>query len=76
MIISETTLFMDALINMICAYYIFDISYPKSLYAILIFTQRYVLGIKDEQPIPSVVTRVLSSLDQHLKDQLHEVQVD
>jgi len=64
-VVSDTIRLMDALINMICAYFVFDIEYPKSMYATLIFVQRYILGIADKQRIPDVVTRVLTSLDQH-----------
>jgi len=67
-IVLESTECLDAVSSMICGYFAFDISYPKSLYPILIFIQRYVLGIKDNQPIPNVVTHVVSGLDQHLLD--------
>ena len=30
------------LINMICLYYVFDISYPKQLYPVLLFMQRFI----------------------------------
>ena len=61
----ECASFMDALIKMMCSYFIFDISYSKSLHPILIFIQRYILGIEDKQRVPNVVTQVLASLDQH-----------
>jgi len=61
--------FLDALIKMICSYFIFDITYTKSLYPILIFIQRYILGIEDKQRVPNIVTQVLASLDQHEVDE-------
>lgn len=61
----ESSSFANAITDMICAYFVFDISYPKSIHPILFFIQRFVLGIKDKQPIPSVVTRILNSLDKH-----------
>ena len=64
-IIAQNTTFMDAMANLICAYFAFDIAYPKPLRPILIFIQRYIMGIKDKQPIPHVITRVLANLDQH-----------
>jgi len=67
-IVIESTRFLDAVVNMICGYFAFDISYPTSLYPILIFIQRYILGIRDNQAIPNIVTQVLSGLDQHLLD--------
>lgn len=62
----ETNECLDAMINMICSYYVFDINYPKQLYPVLLFVQRFIVGIKDDQPIPTVLTRVLAGLDQHL----------
>ena len=67
-IIVENTHFIDAMIDTICAYFAFDINYPKSLYPVLIFIQRYILAIRDNQPIPNVVTRVLTNLEQHPVD--------
>ena len=61
----ESDTFQDALTDMISLYFIMDITYPSSLYAVLLSIQRFVLGIKDKQMIPPVVTRLLSSLDQH-----------
>ena len=59
----ETKKCLDAMINMICLYYVFDINYPKQLCPVLLFMQRFIVGIK---PIPTVLTRVLAGLDQHL----------
>ena len=36
----ETTGCLDAMINMICSYYVFDINYPTQLYPILLFVQQ------------------------------------
>ena len=64
-IIIESNTFQDALTDMIALYFTIDISYPSSLYPVLLTIQRFVLGIKDKQIVPPVVTRPLSSLDQH-----------
>ena len=65
-IIIETDTFEDALTDMIALYFTMDITYASSLYPVLLTIQRFVLGIKDMQIVPSVVTRLLStSLDQH-----------
>ena len=37
--------FRGALIDIICYYYVVDISYPKVMYALLIFVQHVVFGI-------------------------------
>ena len=61
----ESNTFQDALTDMICLYFTMDITYPPSLYPVLLSIQRFVLGIKDKQIVPPAVTRLLSSLDQH-----------
>ena len=35
------------LIDIICYYYVLDITYPKVMYALLIFVQHFVFGITD-----------------------------
>ena len=52
----------DALANLICTYFVFDIAYPKSVYALLIFYQHFVLGLKDNQKVPASVSSLCSSL--------------
>ena len=64
-IIIESNTFQDALTDMIALYFTIDITYPSSLYPVLLTIQRFVLGIKNKQIVPPVVTRLLSSLDQH-----------
>ena len=58
--VESAATFQDALIDMICLYFILDVKYPTSLYPVLLSIQRFVLGI-----IPPAVTQLLSSLDQH-----------
>lgn len=62
-IFRESTSFIDAVKDLFAVYYVFDIAYPKPLYPVLLFLQRYVLNIKDSQLIPPSVTRLLSSFD-------------
>ena len=68
----ESDTFQDALTDMIGLYFIMDITYPSSLNPVLLSIQRFVLGINDKQIIPPVVTRLLSSLDQHQLTDLAE----
>ena len=35
----------DVLADLVCAYFVSNIAYPNSLYPILIFLQRFVLGV-------------------------------
>ena len=54
--------FFGALLDLICAYFTYNIVYPKSLYPVLLFVQCYVMDIKDSQKIPSSLTRALTVL--------------
>ena len=58
--------FSDAIMSLIAVYFTFDIEYPKSLYPVFIFLQHFVMEIKDDQPIPNVLTRLMSSVDRIL----------
>ena len=51
----------DALADLICTFF-FDIAYPKLEYALLIFFQHFVLGLKDNQKIPPSVSSLCFSL--------------
>ena len=67
-VIATTEDFMEVLTGMIGAYFTLNIQYPKALYPVYIFIQHYVLGLKDCQPVPNSLTRVLSSLDNLLAE--------
>ena len=53
----------SALTNLISAYYVFNIAYPKPINALLIFVQHFVLLLKDKQHVPASVTQLISVLD-------------
>ena len=40
----------DALADVICAYFVFNIAYPKPMY---LFLQHFVLGLKVSQKVPT-----------------------
>ena len=61
-VLCENNDFVEALIDLVCVYFVFNIVYPKPLYPVFLFLQHYVLGIKDRQPIPAAFTRVLNAL--------------
>ena len=52
----------DALANLMCAYFVFDIIYPRPLYPLLIFIQNTAMGIKDSQKLPTSVCTLLTSI--------------
>ena len=61
-IVSESDGFLDALCDLICAYFTYNIVYPKPLYPVLLFIQRFIMDIKDSQTVPPTVVRALSAL--------------
>ena len=56
--------FRGALIDIICYYYVVDISYPKVMYALLIFVQHVVFGITDTGIVPTSVITLCSKFRQ------------
>lgn len=51
-----------SILDLIGAYFTFDISYPKKLYPVLLFIQHVMLNIVDKQRVPNNVTILRSSL--------------
>ena len=62
-VLATTEDFIEVLTGMIAAYFALNIQYPKALYPVFIFVQHHVVVLKDCQPVPTSLTRVLSSLD-------------
>ena len=52
-----------ALIDIMCYYYVLDISYPKVMHALLIFIQHFIFGISDTGVIPASVINLCSKLE-------------
>ena len=61
LVLCECDEFIEALLDLICVYFTYNIEYPKNLSAVLLFVQHYILDIKDSQRIPPSPTRVISS---------------
>lgn len=51
-----------ALLDILCYHYVLDISYPKSMYALLIFIQHFIFGITDSGNVPTSVINLCSKL--------------
>ena len=47
-----------AIIDLIAAYYVFDITYPKGVDGILLFFPHFVFGIRDKQLHPTFLHRL------------------
>ena len=48
---------LDAVID-----YVLNMEYPKSMYALYIFLQHFVIGLKDNSKIPTSVLTLCSNL--------------
>jgi len=62
-VVLESRSVNDALIDLIAAYFVFDISYPKYLDSVLIFIQQFVFSLKDQQPLPNAVVKLVGNLE-------------
>ena len=60
-IFNESKSFKDSLIDLMAAYHVFNIAYPKPLAPSLIFFQHYVFGLKDEQEVPIATAKLVNS---------------
>lgn len=54
-LLAESSNIIIALLDLVSAYFVFDIVYPKNLHAVLIFIQHYLLGLVDKQAVPQSV---------------------
>lgn len=57
--------------DLISVYFAYEIAYPKPLYPVLLFLQRFVIDIQDCQPVPPALTRVLSVQQKYLSPVLY-----
>ncbi len=60
--IYEFSIFQTALLHLIGTYFVFDIAYPKPLYALLIMVQHYILSLHDAQRDPPSVFEMVTLL--------------
>lgn len=61
-IILESMAMRDAVVDLVASYFVFDISYPKSLSAILIFIQHQIFGMTDSQSIPMAAAKLMGNI--------------
>ena len=61
-ILCESKSLRDAIVNLVAAYYIFDMAYPKGAGGILYFFQHYVFSIKDSSPLPTCTVKLVYNL--------------
>ena len=58
----ESKTVQDSLIDLLAAYFVFGISYPKSLSAILLFIQHHVFKLKYDQTVPTAAIILVRNL--------------
>ena len=61
-VLLESKTLQDCLIDLISTYFVFDISYPKSLAAIFLFFQHYIFNLKDKQNVPNATSLLVRNL--------------
>ena len=61
-VIAETKDFVKAFEMMLCAFYIFNLEYPKKLEATFLLYQKLFLRINDKCKIPAKVLKLMSDL--------------
>ena len=61
-VIIETKDFVKAFKMMLCAFYIFNLEYPKKLEATFLLYQKLFLRINDKSKIPAKVLKLMSDL--------------
>ena len=62
-VLLEAKTVKDAIIDLIAAYYVFDITYPKGVDGILLFFQHFVFGLRDKQVVPLPALKLISNLN-------------
>jgi len=55
--------FSDAIYDLIAAYYLFNIAYPKPIDPILTYIQKLVLNVNDPVKIPTVFVKIAAAID-------------
>lgn len=61
-VICESKSYLDATLDLICTYYVFDIVYPKALSGVLLFFQQSVFELKDDQTPPPCLIKLLKNI--------------
>jgi len=52
----------ESIVNLIAAYFVFSIVYPKGVDVILLFFQHYVFKMKDSQRLPNAAVQLIGNL--------------
>ncbi len=59
---TESISLRDAFLDLICAYYVYNISYPKAISGVHLFFQELVFGIKSSQKLPLCLVKLLQNI--------------
>lgn len=58
----ECSSFREALLDLLCCYYVFNIQYPSTVSGIFLFFQHFVCNLKDEQIHPNCLAKLLKNI--------------
>lgn len=59
---TESISLRDAFLDLICAYYVYNISYPKAISGVHLFFQEIVFNIKGSQKLPLCLVKLLQNI--------------
>ena len=61
-VVAEASDFVQALALLLGAFYVFNVEYPKTFEATLLFPQKFILGISERSKLPSKVLALMSNV--------------
>lgn len=61
-VLLESKSLRDAFVDLIATYYVFDIAYPRSVAGVMLFFQHFVFDLKDQQPVPSCLCKLVQNI--------------
>ena len=62
-VLLESKTVQELVLDLIATYFVFNIEYPKSMRAFLLFFQHIVFSLKDDQALPAAVANLVTSLN-------------
>ena len=61
-VLTESKNVRDAIIDLMATYYVFDMAYPKTISAVMLFFQHSVFKLLDNQALPGTTSKLVSNL--------------
>lgn len=65
-VLVESKSIRAVIIDLLATYYVFDLSYPKTISAFLLFFQHIIFELKDSQAFPATAAKLVANLNKVL----------